>query len=693
MHRAWWLRQVMLASILWHAIGIPVVLSSDVAQAMTNDPLLVKQKYLDAIRMPQAWEFIEKKSLNPITVAVVDTGVDFAHPDLAGVLLPGINLIDREKLPQDDVGHGTNVAGIIAAVADNKEGIAGIAPNVKILPIKAVNKNGIGNEELLSEGIRYAIDQGAQVVVLSLGFHLDSPDVQDVVVYAEQKNVVLVAATGNTQSVVMYPAAYATVVAVGGVKADPKAKSLSNFGQEIDVVAPWEVYTTALGGKYMNNEGTSMAAPQVAGIAALLLGMDDTLSAEDVRMRLRQAASNNKQHNWNANTGYGIVRADVALSTPLRNDGYEPNNSLRYATPLSAMDRSVAQLSGTDDVDWYAVTPTYLGEVSIQVRSRTDQPLPIEMVLDQGSQALPLRYSLANGDAIRLRSTAEPIWFALRINAKSKLPATTRLDYRITTQFFIYADLYEPNDRLSQPYFIPTTNTQITGTFHQVGDQDWYGVRIPARGVLRLRVTTNTPRIDAELYVVEQATNEDYRYDDGGDGEAEYSDTIAVQAGNYAIRVRNVKARFPLAVHGEYTLTIQYEQQFSDDNEPNNLKSQATAVSFDRTYKGLFHTSKDEDWFTFRLTQRSVVTIQLTQLPLNRYLYVALYGSPAKLFEAQRSVLDVATMTVKRELSAGVYHVRFMTDVAYKDRQYAVKFVRELVGATLPRKNVRANTK
>lgn len=645
------------------------------AQTATNDPSLGKQAYLSALRIPEAWKFVEERSLEPVTVAIVDTGVDFAHPDLAGVLLPGINVIDRSRPPQDDVGHGTNVAGVIAAVRDNREGISGIAPNAKIMPIKVVDKNGIGTEEQLSEGIRYAVDQGADVVVLSLGLHRDVPALQEVVEYAEQKNVVLIASTGNTGNQVTYPAAYATVIAVGGVQESYRAHPLSNRGAEIDFVAPWTVYTTAIGNKYQYREGTSMAAPQVAGIVALLLGQEGTMPVSVVRQRLRQASSVNEQVGWNASTGYGIVRTDYLLQNGLRPDGYEPNNNPRLATPISISDDVLAQLTSVSDVDWYVVTASYAGELAINVRSRAMFPIPVEITIDRGEEQPVVRQSLSGGEAMRVVITKQTVRIGVRIDPKVKLMSTTRIDYRFLTEFVIAPDAQEQNDGREKAYVVPKLNASLIGTFHQVSDQDWFIVRIVKPGILRLRLTVDTPRIDGEMIV--QSGDVDRRYDDGGEGEAEYSEPIQVRAGDVYVRVRNVKTRFPLPVLGTYTLTIQYEQQILDPNEPNNDRTTATPIVLDQSRNGLFHTTKDEDWYSFRAQKRGVFLFRLQQIPRNRYMYVQLYAANGRLIESRRSTIDEASFTVKRELSVGNYSIRIMTDVAYQDRLYEFKIQRE----------------
>ena len=176
------LRIAALASLAC-AVGCGFAAVASAAYVPPNDPHYDKQHYLQQTGVPAAWEAIEAegRALESVVVAVVDTGVDLKHPDLAGKLVDGTNILKPDAPPQDDNGHGTAVAGVIAAVSNNGLGIAGIAPNAKIMPIKAVGAKGVGEEEHLGQGIRYAVDNGADVIVLSLGLHLFSPYMHDIV--------------------------------------------------------------------------------------------------------------------------------------------------------------------------------------------------------------------------------------------------------------------------------------------------------------------------------------------------------------------------------------------------------------------------------------------------------------------------------------------------------------------------------
>src|SRR5690606_28089424 len=167
---------------------------------------------------------------------------------------------------------------------------------------------------------------------------------REAVEYAESKGVLLVAASGNDGKEVKYPAAYPTVLAVGGIRSDKTIEPMSNYGPEIDVVAPWHVFTTALNSGYDYNEGTSMAAPQVAAAAALIWAKQPQLKPYQVRSLIRQTAEDVGAPGWDERTGDGLLRIDRALTTPYKEDMYEPNNTPEQASVMSIDSMLSAQL-------------------------------------------------------------------------------------------------------------------------------------------------------------------------------------------------------------------------------------------------------------------------------------------------------------------------------------------------------------
>ena len=236
-----------------------------------SDPLYTQQWALPRMNIPIAWEALPK-DLPRVIVAVIDSGICYDHPDLAGHILDnGYDFIDGDTSAQDEFNHGCGVAGIIAANADNDEGIAGIAPNAQIMPLRVLDASGLGTYSDVAQAIVYAVDHGAQVINLSLGGTNPAVILENAVNYATENNVTIVAATGNTGSTApLYPAHYENVIAVGSIDEDGSISSFSNLGA--DRWAPGRhILTTGVDGDYVFQNGTSFAAPQISGQKALEL--------------------------------------------------------------------------------------------------------------------------------------------------------------------------------------------------------------------------------------------------------------------------------------------------------------------------------------------------------------------------------------------------------------------------------------
>lgn len=247
--------------------------------APTSDVHYAEQWALPAIGAPEAW--LELPADAPaITVAVIDSGVCADHPDLAGHVLAGWDYVDGDNLPQDGFAHGCGVAGIIAAQIDNGEGMAGIAPNARILPFRVLNNSGIGLYSDVAAAIVRATDEGAQIINLSLGGSYPSSVLEAAIAYATAQGVIVVAAAGNSSAeTVLYPAAYNGVIAVGAVDPNLERSSFSNYGAGVDVWAPGRgILTTRSGNSYAQVSGTSYAAPHVSGVAALELALGSDLA-------------------------------------------------------------------------------------------------------------------------------------------------------------------------------------------------------------------------------------------------------------------------------------------------------------------------------------------------------------------------------------------------------------------------------
>ncbi|HMQ32593.1 MAG TPA: S8 family peptidase [Chloroflexaceae bacterium] len=282
-----------------------------------NDEIYAQQWALAAIGAPDAWEITTG---GPVVVAVIDTGVDAGHPDLGGKVLPGFNVFTGGADAGDDNGHGTAVAGLIAANSDNGAGVAGLCWGCQILPVKALTGRGVGDDAGVAAAIGWAADQGARVINLSLGGSDQSQTLRDAVQYALDRGVVIVAASGNERdrgNAVSYPAAYPEVIAVGATAPGDALTGFSNTGDHLDLVAPGVgLWTTLPGGGYGPPNGTSFASPYVAATAALVLSLRADLGWYDVGCILQATADDRGAPGKDPEYGYGRlnVRGAVELA-------------------------------------------------------------------------------------------------------------------------------------------------------------------------------------------------------------------------------------------------------------------------------------------------------------------------------------------------------------------------------------------
>jgi subtilisin family serine protease len=276
------------------------------------------------IKATLGWE--ETKGTEDTIIAIVDTGIDLYHPELENKLeSSGRDFVNGDFEALDDEGHGTMVAGIVAAETNNNEGIAGVSWNSKLLPVKVIDETGVGESSIVSEGIIWAVDQGAVVANLSFGSPFASYALQDAIQYAHQNDVVVVASAGNDGDSVDFPAANDEYcLAVAATDYNDQRVDWSDFGPEIDVAAPGvrilSTYPTQLTPQiylpYAWGYGTSFSAPHVSGLAALILSIKPWMTADEVMDVIRYSADDiNEDSNPGKDTfiGYGRINMEKAL--------------------------------------------------------------------------------------------------------------------------------------------------------------------------------------------------------------------------------------------------------------------------------------------------------------------------------------------------------------------------------------------
>ena len=381
--------------------GVLAITGTDVTDMQYGDKL---------VNAPQAWSMIDPEECTTVRVAVLDTGVDSTHPDLQGRVLEGKTIVAETANGdqyaddgKDDHGHGTHVAGIISATIDNSIGINGILGNVdvEILPVKVLNDAGEGSTFDIIEGIRYAADNGASIMNLSLGSYNKSEMEEEAVQYAQNKGCLIIAAAGNDAFNVQYtyPASYDGVISVGSVDSEGERSYFSNFGETLDVSAPGSdivstipktiakqtmaqggaVYGSEDEGYYISMSGTSMATPHAVGVAALYKALHPDEVGFDIGNLLIETCQDVGDPGKDIETGAGIVDAAAMLGgeiikTPLMiknpsngQEVYEEVNlsaqinpsmgitKLRFYLDAQSEENQIAETDCTEDNAFYYI--------------------------------------------------------------------------------------------------------------------------------------------------------------------------------------------------------------------------------------------------------------------------------------------------------------------------------------------------
>ena len=310
-------RTLSVAAIGVAAISAAVLQGAGAGAAQQpNDPgyTLGNQWALTKLRAPEAWDITTGSP--GVTVALVDTGADLDHADLAAKLLPGHNTVSAGATAQDDFagpGHGSLAAGVVGASTNNAVGVAGIAWNARLLPVKVCDSAYCALTDT-AEGIRWAADQGADVINVFPGFDSDpNGELLSAVNHAAAQGAIVVAAVGNSSASIQYPARYPGVIAVGVTDQNDAVTTYSPAGADLDLVAPGvSITSTTKMGNYTTFTGAGASAPHVSGVLALLLsqGISDTAAVQ----ALFAGAKDLGAAGWDANSGWGRVDACGALS-------------------------------------------------------------------------------------------------------------------------------------------------------------------------------------------------------------------------------------------------------------------------------------------------------------------------------------------------------------------------------------------
>ncbi|HEX2417369.1 MAG TPA: type VII secretion-associated serine protease mycosin [Micromonosporaceae bacterium] len=361
---------LVIAWLLPATIG----LESAVPRASHADEIRDRQWHLEFLDIARAHKITQGEG---VTVAVIDSGVDYRHPDLKDALLPGHNFSEgRRDGWQDPTGHGTAMATLIAGRGhghQHRDGVLGIAPRTKVLPVRVKSSGPVASPRALEQGIEWAADHGADILSISLT-DLERPGLEDAVRYAQQRGALIIAAAGNAAAgdrEVMWPARYPGVVAVSGTDPDGNFTAASVSGRQVVLSAPATGIVMAGSGetgRYTVGTGTSGATAIVAGVAALVKARYPELDAANLIHRLTATAEDRGPEGRDPRHGYGIVDPVAALTEPVPRTTADPLvNRAASAGGQSTTGRTGAPSAGIGRGGWMVITVATLSALALMV--------------------------------------------------------------------------------------------------------------------------------------------------------------------------------------------------------------------------------------------------------------------------------------------------------------------------------------
>ena len=457
-----------LSLLVSSATVLAVTLDSTTSFAASgSDPLLDQQWGLTAIGAPSVWKITRGAG---VTVAVIDSGSG-AHPDLDANLDAGRTMfgsIDSVGAIDVDVaGHGSHVAGIIAAVADNAIGGSGVAPQSRILPIRVLDSLGSGDSKDVSKAVRFAVDSGVRVINLSLGGSTESTSLTAAIQYAVDRNVLVVAAAGNgaADSTPKWPGASDLTIAVTAVDRYNSVTSFDQRGDYIDIAAPGSSILSTASNDYKIQSGTSMAAAFVSGAAALLFAAQPSITALQVRDVLQRTATDLGSPGRDTTYGYGIINLVAAFAEL---DVLFPKivtASLTTEGRVGALAVGTASTSATTATSqWYRCTAP--GEAT------TSKPTDCT--------------AITNAVATTYQSTVKDLRKFLRYS----ITITSGLDNSISNTYFSATTIPETGAWISTTTMPPKTKIQLTKLFQS-----------PSKGMRTLKVINGSCKLRNSVLV------------------------------------------------------------------------------------------------------------------------------------------------------------------------------------------------
>jgi len=378
-----------------------------------DDPHYAGKWWWEAIRAAIAWDVTTGSGA--VVIAIVDTGVDVDHPDLAAKIVPGYDFVNGDSDPDDDHGHGTHVAGIAAAVTNNGAGVAGTSWGAHIMPLKVLAADGYGYSSDVAEAIAYAVDHGAQIINLSLGDTEPSSTIAAATEYAYEGGALTAAAAGNNgRRILFYPAANDHVVGVAATTDVDTRASFSNYGPHVDVAAPGVGIYSTYPGTYSAKSGTSMATPFVSGLATLVWSVNPALTAAQVQSVIEGSADDLGDPGRDDSFGWGRINAAQATVAALQPASFAISGRISTTHGTSAANVTVT-ISGTG-----VLSTTYSDASGIYAQTDLITGTYVVVPSQQGVSFTPISrtVTVGPGDAEDVDFTREDFLVYLPFTAK-----------------------------------------------------------------------------------------------------------------------------------------------------------------------------------------------------------------------------------------------------------------------------------
>lgn len=682
---------------------------------LNNEPVLGEAAQWEPprdyfLQMTKVFEALPRfKPQRDVTIAVIDTGVDTNHPLIAPHLVKQTNVLSpgegADDITEDDVlypeergktaqeieqmyndnedyggyddylsrtgavGHGTSVIGVLLQTLGLIDGDQPVAPtkhSAKIMPVKVMGyRDGVkegGSDFDMAEAIRLAVNRGADIISLSLGDWAYSKNARDAVAYAEQSGVLVTAAAGNRQGSInepiFYPAAFPTVLAVGGVTTAGVYDPYSNRGPGIDLVAPDEmIWTTHVGGGFRYIDGNSFATPQVAAAAAVVMQHDPAMSPERVRNFLRQTADS-YEDGWSEQTGYGRLNMARLLTELPKATIFSANDSQERAARVSVDSAFASVLRKGATEEWFKFDVPKIGtdinyHLKIHVKLPRALEKGVEMRVKRPGKGGFVTYNLTKSDDVFVTVDPGEVYLSFRFAEDEPSPYVS---YNVETKIMPAPDAYADNDHPWNAYELdPLNDSLIEGTFHKEGVHNWFRVKTPEAGNLTVKLYASSPRINPVLFIQQLGGTYGVLLDEGSPLAGEERTIRAEAGGVYYIRVSDGNMSSSM---GKYDLWIKYEPLVADSNEPSNSSEQALYLPNGTAVNASLSGSVDYDWYKFQLTEESEVTLTTTIVENDAPLELVLYNE--KLTAVANKSMDPRSGELKwtEKLSAGKYFVR-----------------------------------